>query len=85
MRTFLLIILNFFLFYPFIAFAADCAKPTMPSDQEWEKWLNEVKIEASKIGISKKTINNAFTNNVIIRVLIYLQQGNLKCTNLTVY
>ena len=29
----------------------------MPSEQEWDKWLNNIKIEASNLGISKETIN----------------------------
>ena len=38
--------------------ASDCAKPIMPTSNEWNIWLNEVKIEAISLGISKKTVND---------------------------
>ncbi len=31
-----------------------CEKPTMPSEDEWNNWLEEVRKEAIDIGISKK-------------------------------
>ena len=49
--------LIFFLFISFNLLAKDCVKPEMPSEQEWDKWLNNIKIEASDLGISKETIN----------------------------
>ena len=39
------------------ASAADCPKPIMPTQNEWLKWLSEVKAEASNLGISKEIIN----------------------------
>ena len=38
--------------------AADCSKPIMPSTQEWQQWLSDVKIEALNLGISKNTIES---------------------------
>ena len=55
---FLLILFIFtFIFYSFNSFSADCKKPTMPSDDEWQQWLSIIKTEALNKGISKKTIN----------------------------
>ena len=42
--------LLFFTFLTFKIFASDCEKPKMPSDDEWDKWLNKIKIEAIDIG-----------------------------------
>ena len=39
-------------------FAADCAKPSMPSETEWNKWINNAKKEALNLGISQLTIDN---------------------------
>ena len=36
-----------FLFSSFL-YAADCIKPIMPSNIEWNKWLDEVQIEAMR-------------------------------------
>ena len=47
---FLIIILSFELS------ATNCEKPTMPSNEEWQKWLQEIKIEALNRGISNETI-----------------------------
>ena len=33
--------LIFFLFNSFNLLSKDCVKPEMPSEQEWDKWLNE--------------------------------------------
>ena len=38
-------------------FSADCEKPIMPSDAEWNSWIQDIKEEAYTEGISKKTIN----------------------------
>ena len=43
-------------------FSADCEKPTMPSQEKWSKWIDNIKIEALEKGISKKTINNQLAN-----------------------
>ena len=42
--------------------AGDCSKPTMPSKQEWQEWLSEIKLEALNLGISSKTINKELKN-----------------------
>ena len=34
-----------------------CEKPSMPSDNEWNNWLEEVRIEAINNGINKQTID----------------------------
>jgi len=57
-------ILTFFIFYlfSFALLGADCAKPIMPSSLEWNEWLEDVKIEAISLGISKHTIENELNN-----------------------
>ena len=42
--------------------AADCLKPIMPSNQEWNDWIEEVKKEAITIGVSKVTVNKLLNN-----------------------
>ena len=39
--------------------ASDCVKPKMPNDKEWNDWLENIKLEAIKRGISENTV---FTN-----------------------
>ena len=34
-----------------------CEKPTMPSKDAWNNWLQEVRIEALDIGISNESVN----------------------------
>ena len=46
--------LTLFIFFSFTVKA--CEKPTMPSVDEWNIWLAEVKKEAASKGISQKTI-----------------------------
>jgi membrane-bound lytic murein transglycosylase B len=46
----------------FNLFAADCVQPIMPSTTEWNNWLNDVKLEALSLGISKKTIDQELKN-----------------------
>tara|TARA_B100001287_G_scaffold276138_1_gene285933 strand:+ start:52 stop:1086 length:1035 start_codon:yes stop_codon:yes gene_type:complete len=38
--------------------AADCEKPKMPSENEWNSWLENIKDEAFEKGISQITISN---------------------------
>lgn len=45
-----------------ISIASDCKKPKMPSLDEWNTWLSEVKIEAISLGISQKTIENELSS-----------------------
>ena len=53
----------FFMLISFSLFAKDCSKPNMPSEDEWNNWLEEIKIEAIEKGISKVTVNK-YLNNV---------------------
>ena len=41
----------------FNVLSADCKKPVMPTKDEWQKWLSEIKKEALKEGISQNTID----------------------------
>ena len=52
----------FILLISFKIFAADCKKPDMPTDLEWSKWIENIKLEALKKGISEKTVINQLTN-----------------------
>tara|TARA_Y100000590_G_scaffold57405_1_gene60368 strand:- start:971 stop:2017 length:1047 start_codon:yes stop_codon:yes gene_type:complete len=54
----------FFVLIPFSfhSFATDCEQPIMPSEDKWNSWLNEIKLEALEKGISKETINNELNN-----------------------
>ncbi len=47
----------FFVFVTFNIYASDCLKPKMPSDNEWNTWLEDIKQEALNKGITKKTIS----------------------------
>ena len=46
----------FFILISFELFAGDCKKPEMPSNEEWNVWLNNIKLEAIQEGISKETV-----------------------------
>ena len=48
-------IILFFLI-SFQLLANDCKKPQMPSIEEWNSWLNNIKLEAIQEGISKETV-----------------------------
>tara|TARA_Y100000590_G_scaffold465372_1_gene637497 strand:+ start:192 stop:1247 length:1056 start_codon:yes stop_codon:yes gene_type:complete len=61
LKKYFLTIFIIFIFYPFEAFS-ECAKPTMPSDAEWQQWLSEIYDEAHIFGISKTTLDREFTN-----------------------
>jgi len=53
----------FFIIIIFFAFTLKaCEKPTMPSDAEWNSWLDDVKIEAINNGISIETIKTHLTD-----------------------
>ena len=47
-----------FLFISFSVYSADCEKPKMPTDEEWNSWLTNIKQEALERGISQNTISN---------------------------
>ena len=44
-----------FIFIPI--FAQDCKKPKMPSKEEWNKWIINIKNVALDSGISEETVN----------------------------
>ena len=46
-----------FLFISFKAHTTDCEQPKMPTDDEWNNWLSNIKKEALEIGISQNTIS----------------------------
>ena len=46
----------FFILISFQLLANGCKKPQMPSIEEWNSWLNNIKLEAIKEGISKETV-----------------------------
>ena len=46
----------FFILISFQLLANDCKKPQMPSFEEWNSWLHNIKLEAIKEGISKETV-----------------------------
>ena len=48
----------FFIFISFKSYATDCEKPKMPTDEEWNSWLTNIKQEALERGISQNTISN---------------------------
>ena len=48
----------FFIFISFKSYSADCEKPKMPTDEEWNSWLTKIKQEALEKGISQNTISN---------------------------
>ena len=52
----------YFSFSSYILFAADCKKPTMPSNDDWEYWIEEAKLLALEEGISQQTIDNELNN-----------------------
>ena len=43
-------------------FSSDCLIPSMPTSDEWDTWLGEVKKEAIQKGISEKTIKIELSN-----------------------
>ena len=47
-----------FVFVSFKSYATDCEKPKMPTDEEWNSWLTNIKQEALERGISQNTISN---------------------------
>ncbi len=54
----------FFLFtsFAFESFATVCEKPTMPSNSDWNKWLNAAKLEAIDLGISANIVNSELSD-----------------------
>ena len=58
----ILLVNIFTIIFSFQILAKDCSKPTMPSLEEWNIWLSEVKKEALSLGISQKTIEKELNN-----------------------
>ena len=57
--------LRFLLIFTFLSFkiyASDCEKPKMPTNEEWNSWLIDVRLEAKEKNISDKTINLYLSN-----------------------
>ena len=59
---YILLINIFTIIFSFQILAKDCTKPTMPSLEEWNIWLSEVKKEALSLGISQETIDSELNN-----------------------
>ena len=51
--------LFFIIFLLFSLATNGCEKPTMPSDDEWNNWLEDVKIEAIDNGIVRKNTSGS--------------------------
>ena len=62
MRIYILITIIFFFFFSLPLMSADCAKPVMPTKEDWNKWLIEAKEEAISLGISQITVNSELKN-----------------------
>ena len=45
------------IFFSFNVLSAECKKPVMPLNEEWQDWLSEIKKEALKEGISQNIID----------------------------
>ena len=52
----------YFSFSSYALFAADCNKPTMPSNKDWQSWIEEAKLLAIEAGISRNTIDSELSN-----------------------
>ena len=61
---FFIIFLFFCILINFKLIAADCKKPQMPSDAEWQNWLTEIKKEALNLGISKKILESDYVTAI---------------------
>jgi len=59
---YILLVNIFTIIFSFQILAKDCTKPTMPSLEEWNIWLSEVKKEALSLEISQKTIEKELNN-----------------------
>jgi len=51
-----------FSFFSLSLYASECKKPSMPSNEEWNIWLKNIKIEALKEGITENTIDEELSN-----------------------
>ena len=48
--------------FTFNVTAKDCKKPQMPSDEEWNIWLDNIKLEAIQNGILQEIVFNSLEN-----------------------
>ena len=57
---------SFFLIYllSLNLFGKDCPTPVMPALADWELWINEVKVEAFEMGISKEVLESELSNTL---------------------
>ena len=74
---YILLVNIFTIIFSFQILAKDCSKPTMPSLEEWNIWLSEVKKEALSLGISQKTIEKELNNIKLKKKLFYEIVANL--------
>ena len=51
-----------FLFLSTSCLFAECIKPKMPTNEEWNKWINKISKESLDNGISQKTIELELSN-----------------------
>ncbi len=49
-------------FFSFNLFASDCEKPKMPNDNEWDSWINNIKLEAIQNGITEEIVYQTLKN-----------------------
>ena len=63
MNNIYIVLISIYIFlFNSVAMAVDCSKPSMPSFDEWNSWLLDVRIEAVSLGISKKTVDEELLN-----------------------
>ena len=65
------------IFLSFNLNATDCEKPKMPSDEIWNSWLEDIKLEAIQLGITKKTVSKYLKNILYSRIFIYFSVFSL--------
>ena len=58
-----------FIFLPKFALAA-CEKPEMPTDQEWQSWLDLISKEAVELGINKEIVANEIQTLIPLEKII---------------
>ena len=63
-----------FLFISFNVYSADCEKPKMPTDDQWNNWLSNIKKEALEIGITQNTIQFLLINLLIFLKNFFMQK-----------
>ena len=91
------IFLFFCILINFNLVAADCKKPQMPSDAEWQNWLSGIKKEALDLGIEEYFYSkhwifiewpekiSTFLPNKVDKVHLRLNKNNFRALKLSVY